>query len=388
MNTKTDNKIADIIRVAEILSLKTQKNRSTNVTSLPKEISFKITTRCNFRCKHCYLWNKNGYYRQFDRNNISQDIDLEIIDKVLFDTRKSNAAIIISGGEPLFHNKWYDIVEILLKYNRKISLFTNGFYINKHIEQLLKISKNLNLVISIDGIAPEHDNIRGKNTFSKIIQNIRLLSGLKKKNIFKGNITINTFLSNELALNLSEYIQFVNTLKPDKLFFNFPWFIDESDAVKMDNFYTNYFAGLCDRPLPCIPSWHTFTYHLTYDILRNARSVLKSHREMILGNNIRINPFSEYKRIIGDNLPGYSMLKQIPVFCVAVTKTMIVQSDGMVTACTAFPELEIEPIRSNDIKDIWNSEKYNSIRKILYEFVWPGTACLKCPFLSSNFYNL
>lgn len=392
MCTVSEGEIEDILNVAKILSLKNTKFKSVypmnGLSALPDEITFKITTRCTFRCKHCYLWNKKGYYRQFNTKDIFQDINLEIIDKVLYETNESNAAIRISGGEPLIHCNWHELLDIIAKYNRKVTLFTNGFLINNNIEPLLKISKNLNTVISIDGMASEHNYLRGKNTFSKVIQNIKLLTDLKKQKIYHGRITINSFLSNELVLKLFEFIPYVSTLDADKIYLNFPWFLDKNDAMEMDMFYKNNFAEICIKSLSYKPSWHTFTYQLTQENLKKARSILKSHREIIVKKNIRINPSSEYIKIIGDNLPGYKALYHVPVFCTAINKSMFIQPEGKVTACTAFPELETGTIGDKSVKEIWNCNKYNSLRKILNGSPLPGKACLKCPYFSSNFYNL
>lgn len=385
-------KMGDVISVSKLLLEKSRSIKPNNPSSfyyyLPNEISFKITTRCTFRCKHCYLWNNNGYYRQFNTKETTQDIELEIFNKVLSETRESNSSIRISGGEPLVHHNFPELITMLAKFNRKITLFTNGFLLNKHIDQILKISRNLNIVISLDGMTSEHENIRGKNTFVKVIKNIQLLIDLKRQGQYHGRITINSFISNDLIPNISEFIEFICQLDIDKFFLNFPWFLDKVDVNKMDIFYKDNFSQICNKTLPGSPSWHTFTYQLTSENLRNALIILKSYKKIIINNGVRINPFSEYTKIVDEENFKNKLFNQIPIFCTAISNSMIIQPDGMVSACTAFPEIELGLISKRSVKEIWNSEKFNSIRKIINNSLLPGKACSKCPYLSSNFYNL
>ncbi len=114
-----------------------------------------ITTRCNLRCRLCYLDQKEP-----------QDISREIIFRALdLANPKDLQEIVISGGEPLLRP---DLVFAAIQYARtrfgnavKISIQTNGTLINTDIAQKLDSFK-VGIGISIDGPPETNEKLRGE----------------------------------------------------------------------------------------------------------------------------------------------------------------------------------------------------------------------------------
>lgn len=111
---------------------------------LPQHVCFEITTRCNFKCKHCYLGNAK---------NTPIDLPSEDIFKFCRSLRTLGVdKIQITGGEPLIRDDFNDIC-LRLCDDFQIELTTNGSLINKNnIDVLSKIDT---LQISVYGFSSE-----------------------------------------------------------------------------------------------------------------------------------------------------------------------------------------------------------------------------------------
>jgi MoaA/NifB/PqqE/SkfB family radical SAM enzyme len=129
-------------------------------------IFFHILTRCNLKCKHCYINEK-----QHGKNTLP----LETIKAWLkvFALKNQNANVIFLGGEPTLHPDLPAAIKEAktLGYN-SITVDTNGYLFH---DILTKISPDdLDYFsFSLDGATREtNDMIRGKGSFDTCIQGI------------------------------------------------------------------------------------------------------------------------------------------------------------------------------------------------------------------------
>ncbi len=154
----------------------------TESLSAPLKISMNITKSCNLRCKQCF--SDSGIIRD-------KELTTEEVFK-LFDDMHQNGTffICIGGGEPFMRK---DILEILDYGNKKqlaISVVSNGLLFTK--ELLLQLNdKNLDtLWVSFEGLEINHDYLRGKGTFNKTIDALKLL-----QKYYKGKTAIRVSLN-------------------------------------------------------------------------------------------------------------------------------------------------------------------------------------------------
>ena len=122
-----------------------------------KNIDWQITSKCNRSCKYCF-----GPKR-------CNEIDFNSI-KIIIDTLYTNGVeqIGITGGEPLLHNEFPEIVDYI--YNKGISIYlsTNCDYYNQYAD-LIKNKVSI-IGIPIDGSNSfKHDSIRGEGSFSSVV---------------------------------------------------------------------------------------------------------------------------------------------------------------------------------------------------------------------------
>lgn len=132
----------------------------------PIKIQWKITNKCNLKCKHCYLGKLDGFELPFEKAD-------EIADTII----NSNVMeVTISGGECLTYKGIEKIIKKFLTNGIKVDVFTNALLLKNVLDKIDSDILNksaLLFYVSVDGLKSSHEQIRGKNTFDKTISNIK-----------------------------------------------------------------------------------------------------------------------------------------------------------------------------------------------------------------------
>jgi MoaA/NifB/PqqE/SkfB family radical SAM enzyme len=124
----------------------------------PIRIWYEVTDRCNSRCKGCNIWRKKA---------TPDPLTISEIERTFRDPLFSEMEFILnSGGEAVIRK---DIEEILLTEHRvlpnaALHLSTNGILGERIIQvtkTMLQHNIPLEIGVSLDGIGPKHDEIRG-----------------------------------------------------------------------------------------------------------------------------------------------------------------------------------------------------------------------------------
>lgn len=142
------------------------------------DVWLNITRLCNLHCLHCDLDAGAEPGSRLTPREIQ-----ETITEALTLTMKSQLLVALTGGEPLMRKDFLDIVELLSQNkNVRIQIITNGTLINQHIAETLSHYMNSMqlkgvVLVSLDGATQKtHEYLRGKGTFSKTLEGIRLLT--------------------------------------------------------------------------------------------------------------------------------------------------------------------------------------------------------------------
>lgn len=147
-----------------------------------------FTSICNYNCKHCF--------NAIDNNPLHDSFSKEEIIKLLDQLSISGVnAITLTGGEPMLHPDFFDIVYEIYKRNMCLEeLNTNGYFITKGALAKLKlIHSNPLIKISFDGLG-HHNWMRGNDEAEeRTLSVIKLCieSGFRVKvqtNVWKGNL--------------------------------------------------------------------------------------------------------------------------------------------------------------------------------------------------------
>ena len=135
-------------------------------------MSIEITRRCPLSCPGCYAYGKDhlgsggplAQIREFEGNALVQGI-LSLVDL----HRPIHLSIV--GGEPLV--RWREITQLLPQMEKRgihTQIVTSAV---RPIPPEWHHFRRINLVVSVDGLQPEHDERRTPATYERILQHIR-----------------------------------------------------------------------------------------------------------------------------------------------------------------------------------------------------------------------
>jgi MoaA/NifB/PqqE/SkfB family radical SAM enzyme len=145
---------------------------ATILTGQAPSLSIEITKECPLRCPGCYAFDPAHLGGATQLRQLSDFKGDELISKVLavIDEYKPLHVSLV-GGDPMVR---YRELELLLPQieSRGVhtQLVTSAFRV---IPPRWKKFKKFNVVVSIDGLQPEHDERRKPATYERILQNIR-----------------------------------------------------------------------------------------------------------------------------------------------------------------------------------------------------------------------
>lgn len=209
-----------------------------------------LTYSCNLRCKFCGLYNQK--VKELNKEEI----------KALMEEFSKLGCIswYFGGGEPLLHPDIKELVLYAKGLGYHTTMNTNGLLVPKNIPWL----KNIDLIgVSFEGPKEIHEKIRGKNTYTPVLETLHLL----KKN--KINFYICTVLTKYLFKNDYKGLKYLldfSSMSKIKIAF-LPLFEDQLNKPKIDSLKTteDLFKGSISilksfkrtNPRLLMMSWHT-----------------------------------------------------------------------------------------------------------------------------------
>jgi len=144
----------------------TTKNIGIFSPRIPLRVALDLTYRCNNRCRHCWLWTKDG------RNELTTKEIIALVD----DARALGCREwAISGGEPMLRPDFPEIFDYITSQAKSYSLNTNGTLITEEIAQLMK-RKGSKMVAIYGATAEVHDHVtRNPGSFDAVMHGFSLL---------------------------------------------------------------------------------------------------------------------------------------------------------------------------------------------------------------------
>jgi MoaA/NifB/PqqE/SkfB family radical SAM enzyme len=162
-------------------------------------LSIEITKECPLRCPGCYAFDAAHLGGETDLRQLSDFKGDDLVQKILaIVDREKPLHVSLVGGDPLVR---YRELELLLPQldarGVHTQVVTSAFRV---IPAEWKRFKRLNVVVSIDGLQPEHDERRKPATYERIL-----------KNIADAKITIHSTITGNIASRpgyLEEFMRF------------------------------------------------------------------------------------------------------------------------------------------------------------------------------------
>jgi MoaA/NifB/PqqE/SkfB family radical SAM enzyme len=145
--------------------------------SRPSFCTYLVCNRCNARCKMCDSW----------RMPRGDELSVEQVRQV-FGKLGSLDVVRLSGGEPFLRSDLLELAEAVMSASSPAALHitTNGSFPERVLELAERFSRprRLRVMVSMDGLAPVHDESRGKRvSFELALRSVRALAGLRSRGV-------------------------------------------------------------------------------------------------------------------------------------------------------------------------------------------------------------
>lgn len=134
-------------------------------------LSIEITRECPLRCPGCYAYEPEHLHQLGPLRTLSDYKGDQLVERVLELARRYRPLhISIVGGEPLVRFRELDVLlPQLSKMGIAVQLVTSAV---REIPKAWSQIKDLFIVVSIDGLQPEHDVRRAPATYERILKSI------------------------------------------------------------------------------------------------------------------------------------------------------------------------------------------------------------------------
>lgn len=132
-----------------------------------------ITDSCDQRCEHCYIFSEGHPHLV--------EMPLEKAERVIADCLEMCRNMgrlpyfYITGGDPILHKDFWNILEILKEKSIPFSILGNPFHLTPEVCKRLKEAGCDRYQLSIDGMRTTHDAIRKKGSFDTTVEKIQVL---------------------------------------------------------------------------------------------------------------------------------------------------------------------------------------------------------------------
>jgi radical SAM protein with 4Fe4S-binding SPASM domain len=114
-------------------------------------------------------------------------------------------SLLLSGGEPLIHPRFFDLIDYAGSRGVKLTLSTNGTLITPENAALLKAAEVAYVGISLDGIGAVHDKFRGKQgAFKAAVEGFAACHDVGQKTGLRLTLTRHTVSDIERILDFIE----------------------------------------------------------------------------------------------------------------------------------------------------------------------------------------
>jgi radical SAM protein with 4Fe4S-binding SPASM domain len=134
-----------------------------------------ITRTCNLRCVHCYSDSNAMQYPGELSWKEMQEVVKDLADYQI-------PSLLLSGGEPLIHPRFFDLVDVASDAGLKLTISTNGTLITPEKAARLKAANVAYVGISLDGIGEIHDQFRRKEgAFDAAVRGFRNCHAVDQK---------------------------------------------------------------------------------------------------------------------------------------------------------------------------------------------------------------
>jgi radical SAM protein with 4Fe4S-binding SPASM domain len=290
----------------------------------PYLLEIEPTNACNMDCLFCG--------RQAMERPIAY-LDYDIYKKIIDEASQYECFEGISSfsgwGEPLLHQHIFKMIEYANKKNLLTSILTNGLLLSD--ENIIKLldSGIDHIKISLQGAnVNEYEVLRKRGVYETVVANVKRLVTYRDNNSYKTFIQASTSITDESEYEVKNYVGFWEDIV-DEIYVDYTKFQRLLDVARVKQY------------------------------LDTKKNVLNERGE--IKDSYKEKTFRHQR-------------------CVDVHVRLVVHSDNTVPICCSDfrHEMKIGNVKDNSLKEIWDSPRLSSIRKILNEDIRKIAFCRLC----------
>ena len=332
--------------------LKCQLNILTHRTFILPFVVITITTRCNSKCVTCDFW----------RNQNRDELTLPEMRNLADSVKKLDIrSIALTGGEPLMHPDFSNIVLTLGKTQAKLKMATNGTLLEEYAPLVSRFFTTV--LVSLDGGSPEvYRKVRGIDAFANVVAGVKKLKRLNPSILVFARTVIQKY-------NYFELVPIIKTAKD--MGADYISFV--SADIKSSSFGRNGTLGQVRAQHILLDENDLIRFKDIIQNLKKAQAHYFSSRFIIEGYRNLLNIYNYYGAMIGK-------LKFFGVSCNLPWRLIVMQPNGDVRPCCFHREMG--NIRKESFEQIVKSVRMIEFRRKLKKK--RQAMCSGCIFSSAN----
>jgi len=293
-----------------------------------------ITRRCNLQCLGCRSHSSQMSTSQID-SSIPPDISFDLFEKLCHElkTMDTRAIVLIGDGEPLLHDRIFEMISIAKASGFHTTLVTNGTLLDRRTIQALFDSHLDILRVSLwAGSAETYEkNYPGAplDSFNKVVESVTLMNSLKaNRHLKQPCVILHHPLNRHNFEKIETFLELALTAK--------------CDGVSFSPFYT-WRGALASSALSPAEE---------QSLLLSLEKIEKRLQSLRLSHNI------------GQTRVQYRIGKQVwqKIPCYIGWIHARVKTDGTILPCNRC-DIPLGNLKTNSFQDIWNGFPYRSFRR-------------------------
>ena len=166
-----DTAIADDLAVR--VPVTTPAMTTSGTLRAPLYVAWQITNECNLACLHCI--EESGPGKAF-KDELSDEMVFEVLRQIIDD---QVPYLSFSGGEPMLHPRFFDMVKYVCERGAELKIETNGHYLSPENCARLKDYGVKAVQVSLDGAsAATFQRMRVRGNFDQTVQGLKNLTAV------------------------------------------------------------------------------------------------------------------------------------------------------------------------------------------------------------------
>ena len=347
----------------DVLNRKYKDGRAKKI----RQLSIRITDRCNLRCHSCGQWGDTGFLhgkpvKELRDREIRPERYTALLDDLA--AHGHRPTLYLWGGEPMLYRGTMDILDHATRLRMPTMIATNGTGVAGAAERLVAMPMFL-LQVSIDGHdAATHNAARpaaaGGDNFRDIREGLARVKEEKARR--RRPLPLVAALTTVTGVNAGHLVDIYEAFKDQVDFFIFylSWWIDEARAdAHAEDFSRRFgFTPTLHR------GWQGDWVNKDVDTLADQLRELERRAAPLRAPAVNILPHIVEK----DDLRSY-YTDHAATFgferCISIFRAVEIDSNGDMSPCRDYHDYVVGNVGDATITELWNNEAYRTFRASL-----------------------